>query len=141
MKYLILAILLVSGLMAQSVETDRGVKQLTVLTEGDKAQARIDFRLALYHQKNAKRLVHQTYRPNYQPYITVVNASSHAFNGRRINVGSWNTRGNASIVRTGASVIHKIYNQRQVTFMMGKDFDISYFWYRGDKVFYIQDKH
>lgn len=148
MKYLLIMILLVSGLAADVIQTDKGMHELNPMTRLQVLEVNLDFGMALYRQKMAKKNIrHQgygerynkRYNRHYRPYITIINKSEGALKPFRAHAGNWSNP-TGQIIYANSKRMRKIYDRKQIEYFMSDRFKVASFIYRGTVVYVINNK-
>ena len=148
MKYLLIMILIVSGLMADVIQTDKGMHELNPLTRLQRLEVKLDFQMAQYRQKHAeKNQRHQGYGQPYnsrydrqfRPSISIINRSDITLRPHRAYAGNWSIP-QGDLFYANSKRIKRVYDAKQIEFLMSGNFKVASFIYRGTVVYVIKNK-
>ena len=113
---------------------------MTKLSSDDLQRVKVDFNYAIYKQKQAYRYKnYQDYDRNFRPSISVINQTSRDFTSTKHNVGGWHPARGESMV-SKSSLVHRVYDQHQINYLMGGDFAVFVFEKNGKTIYLLKDK-
>ncbi len=131
-----IAFLIFSSVSLLALDTSKMMK----LSSADLHRVKVDFNYAIYKQKQAyKYKNYQDYDRNFRPSISVINQTSRDFTPTRHNVGGWYpARGEPMVSKS--SLVHKVYDQQQINYLMSGDFTVFVFEKNGKTIYLLKDK-
>ena len=110
------------------------------LSSEDLHRVKVDFNYAIYKQKQAYRYKnYQDYNPLFRPSISVINQTNRDFTPIRNNVGGWSSA-RGEFMASHSSLVHKVYDQQQINYLMSGDFTVFVFEKNGKTIYLLTDK-
>ncbi len=140
MKYLILNIFIIFGIIvenatAKSINDNKPI----YLTNIDIVSVKLDFNMAIYHQKQAYKLRrYMKYDPKFQPHILLINNTSINLKPMQYCQGLICKLFGDYI--SSSNRIHKVTNQKQLEYFMSGKFKVSRHYRNKESVYTVSNK-